>query len=40
LLQEGEFLSNKKNGEWKRYNAKGELDYHAEFKDGKQVKKI
>ena len=38
LLQEGNFRENNKDGEWKRYNENGEIEYHAEFKNGKLIK--
>jgi antitoxin component YwqK of YwqJK toxin-antitoxin module len=39
LWQEGHLRENIKDGEWKRYNKNGELEYHVEFKDGKQIRK-
>ena len=40
LWQIGHFLQNEKHGEWIRYDKKGTVEYHAEFVDGKLIKKI
>lgn len=40
LMQIGHFEDDIKNGEWIRYDSKGEIAYHVEFSDGKIVKKF
>ena len=40
LLQIGNFKDDVKNGEWIRYDSKGEIVYHVEFLNGKSVKKF
>ena len=40
LWQIGHFFQNEKHGEWIRYDKKGEVEYHAEFVEGKLTKKI
>ncbi len=39
LMQIGHFKDDIKNGEWIRYDSKGEIVYHVEFSNGKVVKK-
>lgn len=39
LWQIGNFKDNIKNGEWIRYDSKGEIVYHVEFSNGQIVKK-
>jgi antitoxin component YwqK of YwqJK toxin-antitoxin module len=39
LQQIGNFKDDVKNGEWIRYDSKGEIAYHVEFLNGKSVKK-
>lgn len=40
LQQIGHFEDGIKNGEWIRYDSKGEIAYHVEFSNGKIVKKF
>ena len=40
LWQRGNFVANKKHGDWIRYDKDGDIDYHAQFTDGKLAKKI
>lgn len=40
LWQIGNFKEDIKDGEWIRYDSKGEIAYHVEFKDGKIIKKL
>lgn len=40
LWQIGHFNKDIKNGEWIRYDSKGEIAYHVEVKNGKVVKKL
>lgn len=40
LMQIGHFKEDVKNGEWIRYDSKGEIAYHVEFSNGKIVKKF
>ena len=40
LMQIGHFKDDIKNGEWIRYDSKGDIAYHVEFSDGKVVKKF
>jgi antitoxin component YwqK of YwqJK toxin-antitoxin module len=40
LCQVGNFSNNQKHGEWIRYDKKGEIEYHAEFREGKLVNKL
>ena len=39
LWQVGNFLSGKKHGRWLRYNKDTEIEYDADFKDGKLIRK-
>lgn len=39
LWQVGHFLNGKKHGSWIRYGKDAEIEYDAEFKDGKLVHK-
>ena len=39
IIQKGNSRNNEKNGEWKRYNKNGELEFHEKFIEGKKVKK-
>lgn len=40
LWQIGNFSKDMKDGEFIRYDSKGEIAYHVEFKDGKLIKKL
>lgn len=40
LAQIGNFKHNQKHGEWIRYDKKGVIEYHAEFREGKLVNKL
>lgn len=40
LWQIGSFQADIKNGEWIRYDSKGDIAYHVVFDDGKIVKKL
>ncbi len=39
LWQVGNFSSGKKHGSWIRYNRDAEIEYDAEFEDGKLIRK-
>lgn len=40
LLQVGHYKEDIKNGEWIRYDSKGEITYHVVFKNGKVIEKL
>jgi antitoxin component YwqK of YwqJK toxin-antitoxin module len=39
LWQVGNFLNGKKHGNWTRYDENAEIEYDADFKDGKLIRK-